>query len=402
MARGRMARAMVVLGGVALLQLGHQAFVPGPSGRSKQLRSRTGASQGVSRQAGLDDWSESFTAESDHFKEMDRRERRDVFSYQAWKQHRSTSRYFKNLVTAFSSSLARFVWIQVLACTVFAAAVWLYFEGFGVVATFFGFPAAVASAFPGHDAPAISALPFSVTVAVLSLLLVFRTNQSYDRWWEARKIWGSIVNKTRDITRQGLTRVPPQQEHLKQPITALAACFPKVLMFHLGAQDDQAKELLEKDLTRLLPENDRDTILAATHKPMTLVGCLSEKFAEAHINPIERMKADNILTDFSDYYGMCERILKTPIPLVYTRFTSRFLSVWMLLLPLALYSQTNPHFLIVPITGLIGLFLFAIAEVGIQIEEPFSILPLQSICDGIEASCFEAYELDKKKEPINA
>eukprot|EP00440_Ansanella_granifera_P060796 gb/GFBE01065896.1/.p1 GENE.gb/GFBE01065896.1/~~gb/GFBE01065896.1/.p1 ORF type:complete len:417 (+),score=80.73 gb/GFBE01065896.1/:1-1251(+) len=407
MARGRVAGGTLVLA-AALFQLCQRTFVPGPAGeRSPQLRPRAAGTSTVARQVNPADdaWGESIiTLQSDSFKEVDRRNRRDVFTYQRWKEHRSTSRYFRNLATTFSSSFAKFIWVEVAASTFAAFCVWLYFEGLGVparaIAGLATVPAAVLAMFPGHEPPSISALPFSVTVSVLSLLLVFRTNQSYGRWWEARKIWGSIVNKTRDLSRQALARIPEEDKHLRRPIVSLSLLFPRVLMFHLGAQDDEAKEILKGHLERHLVPDEAAKIMNATHKPMTLVGMLSEKWAQARVHPIERMKADNILTDFSDYYGMCERILKTPMPRVYTRFTSRFLSLWLLALPFALYGQTNPHFLIVPITALIAFFIFGISEVGIQIEEPFSILPLGPIGDGIEASCMEAYELHQKKAPV--
>jgi len=93
---------------------------------------------------------------------------------------------------------------------------------------------------------------------------------------------------------------------------------------------------------------------------------------------------------------MCERIFKTPIPLSYTRLTSRFLSIWLLALPLALYAAITPHWLIIPITAMIAFFIFGIEEIAFQIEEPFSALAMNAMADGIDASIFEALELEKK------
>mmetsp|Transcript_19535 Transcript_19535/g.55388 ORF Transcript_19535/g.55388 Transcript_19535/m.55388 type:complete len:239 (-) Transcript_19535:330-1046(-) len=93
---------------------------------------------------------------------------------------------------------------------------------------------------------------------------------------------------------------------------------------------------------------------------------------------------------------MCERIFKTPMPLSFTRLTSRFLSVWTLALPFALYGAITPHWLIVPITAFIAFFVFGIEEIGLQIEEPFSALALNAMADGIDASIFEALEMEKK------
>mmetsp|Transcript_33472 Transcript_33472/g.85514 ORF Transcript_33472/g.85514 Transcript_33472/m.85514 type:complete len:174 (+) Transcript_33472:1045-1566(+) len=78
----------------------------------------------------------------------------------------------------------------------------------------------------------------------------------------------------------------------------------------------------------------------------------------------------------------CERILKTPIPLSYTRHTSRFLISYLTFLPLALWEETSWG--VVPISGIVAFFLLGIDEIGVQIEEPFSIMPLDRYCQTIQ------------------
>ena len=92
-------------------------------------------------------------------------------------------------------------------------------------------------------------------------------------------------------------------------------------------------------------------------------------------------RIDSTISILLDLTGANERIFKSPIPLVYTRLTSRFLAVFLTLLPLALWSQLGEswnHWATIPAEFLISFFLFGIEEVGIQIEEPFSILPLEA------------------------
>ena len=87
--------------------------------------------------------------------------------------------------------------------------------------------------------------------------------------------------------------------------------------------------------------------------------------------------------------GACERIFKSPVPLVYTRHTSRFLMAFLLFLPFAMWPAMEHswnHWATVPVTDLIAFFLLGIEEIGIQIEEPFSILPLEAFCDGAIAA----------------
>jgi predicted membrane chloride channel (bestrophin family) len=85
-----------------------------------------------------------------------------------------------------------------------------------------------------------------------------------------------------------------------------------------------------------------------------------------------------------DNVGACERIFKSPIPLVYTRHTSRYVGFWLGLLPLAIWSADSSwnHLATVPAAGMISFLLLGIEELGLQIEEPFGILPIEAFCDG--------------------
>ena len=102
--------------------------------------------------------------------------------------------------------------------------------------------------------------------------------------------------------------------------------------------------------------------------------------------------------------GACERIFKSPVPLVYTRHTSRFLMVFLLFLPFAMWPAMEHswnHWATVPVTDLIAFFLLGIEEIGIQIEEPFSILPLEAFCDGAIAAVGEELIAQKKAKALD-
>eukprot|EP00441_Pelagodinium_beii_P047179 CAMPEP_0197623544 /NCGR_PEP_ID=MMETSP1338-20131121/3541_1 /TAXON_ID=43686 ORGANISM="Pelagodinium beii, Strain RCC1491" /NCGR_SAMPLE_ID=MMETSP1338 /ASSEMBLY_ACC=CAM_ASM_000754 /LENGTH=409 /DNA_ID=CAMNT_0043193555 /DNA_START=32 /DNA_END=1261 /DNA_ORIENTATION=+ len=333
-----------------------------------------------------------FVFNGDSFKEADRKYRRPVFGSPDWKKHRSSRRITYNLSTVFSSRLFRAILFEVLLVVIVAVFALIYYDP--------AFAALAQQTFkdPNWKPFTTSLVPFTLTSFSLSLLLVFKTNSSYARWWEARIIWGGIVNTSRDIVRQSLCRFQPKDNYLKEIMTGLATGYSKVLAFHLSDQTDEDKELLRTQLTNemKLPEKDIEDIMSATHKPMTLNGKLSHYLEKADIDTFTKLHLDNALVKFSDFYGMCERIYKTPIPISYTRLTARFLSVWLLALPFALYKEVNPHWLIVPASVIISTFIFGIEELGVLIEEPFSVLPLQKMADGIMGSCFEALEIDKK------
>jgi predicted membrane chloride channel (bestrophin family) len=128
---------------------------------------------------------------------------------------------------------------------------------------------------------------------------------------------------------------------------------------------------------------------------------LSDSIDGCGAGDFAKMKMDAEVTLLTDYVGKCERIFKAPIPVFYTRHTSRFLSFWLLALPLALYSRFEPgaKILMVPSVCAITFFLLGIEELAVQIEEPFSLLPLYSMAEGIEASVFEAYNTASKRPP---
>mmetsp|Transcript_58696 Transcript_58696/g.154249 ORF Transcript_58696/g.154249 Transcript_58696/m.154249 type:complete len:183 (+) Transcript_58696:1784-2332(+) len=98
----------------------------------------------------------------------------------------------------------------------------------------------------------------------------------------------------------------------------------------------------------------------------------------------DRMRMDQTLSVLMDNVGACERIFKSPIPLTYTRHTSRFVGYWLALLPLALYGVDTSwnHVATIPLSTVIVFFLLGIEELGTQIEEPFGILPIEAFCEG--------------------
>ena len=110
---------------------------------------------------------------------------------------------------------------------------------------------------------------------------------------------------------------------------------------------------------------------------------LSLTIRKANLDGRDRQRMDATLSELCDDVGACERIFKTPIPLVYTRHTSRFVGFWLALLPLAVYGVDTSwnHLLTIPSCMVITFFLLGIEELGLQIEEPFSILPIEAFCD---------------------
>jgi len=128
-----------------------------------------------------------------------------------------------------------------------------------------------------------------------------------------------------------------------------------------------------------------DAVMSASNRPMFCTNAMSATIRKANIDTMQAARMDTTISILVDLLGANERIFKSPIPLVYTRLTSRFLSFFALLLPLGLWNALGDswnHWATIPAEFIISFFLFGIEEVGIQTEEPFSILPLEAFCNG--------------------
>jgi predicted membrane chloride channel (bestrophin family) len=224
-----------------------------------------------------------------------------------------------------------------------------------------------------------------MTSFALSLLLVFRTNASYARWDEARKIWGGVVNRTRDLARQGFTffrTETPEDRALVAAHERWCIAFPKALMAHLRKDVD-----LRTELEGVLLPDELEKLLSCTHRPNYVARVLGVIVRNAQIPDPNVFRMGENITFFADACGACERIFKTPIPLSWTRHTSRFLMIWLASVPFSLYDTCK--WATIPAAAMIAFLLLGIEEIGVSIEEPFSILPLEVITDTIKANILE-------------
>ncbi|KAI8468050.1 MAG: Bestrophin, RFP-TM, chloride channel-domain-containing protein [Monoraphidium minutum] len=312
-----------------------------------------------------------------------------VFTFDRWNNHRNSLRYVKHLTHILTSRIFRNLRGPVLVVMLMAALVGVYETLImvmlmaalvGVYETLI-MEGILPRPFP-HLAHSALDQGFNLTAFALSLLLVFRTNSSYDRWWEARKIWGGVVNRSRDIVRQSMVNFKHKDAHLKEALARWAMAFPKVMMVHLRPNMD-----VKAEVGHILTPLELELLCAAAHRPNFALQVMSEAIRAARPHTFMRARMDENLTFFHDALGGCERILRTPIPLSYTRHTSRFLLVWLMLLPFTLWPVYS--WMSVLLSGLFAFLMFGVDEIGVQIEEPFGILPLEAITNTIEINIRE-------------
>lgn len=294
-------------------------------------------------------------------KETSRKWQRTVFDVDRWEMHRSSSRYFRHLAGMLGSGLVRGLLRPLMYVVTTSILVGLY-----------------ETARMAHRLPAfcpglgISKELFGLTSFALSLLLVFRTNASYERWDGARKTWGLVLNRSRDLVRQGLAWIPSSQSALRSALCRWVPAFSKALLCHLRKGED-----LRKELEGILTPTEIEGVMQATHRPNYVLQVLAQIVQSAGLPTAVTMRMEENLTNFEDCQGGCERILRTPIPLSYTRHTSRFLLIWLTMLPCALWGACGWG--TIPLAVTVAFLLLGIEELGVSIEEPFSILPLEAI-----------------------
>lgn len=233
----------------------------------------------------------------------------------------------------------------------------------------------------------------------LGLLLVFRTNASYDRYWEGRKAWEKITSETRNLARATRALLGDERAFL-EPVLNWTIAFPYACMHQL-----RGERSLGAAATRL-PAGAVEDVLAEDHVPLAIATRISRLLAERRFQGgtfPERavMAIDAHVRGLIDSIGVCERIQDTPMPFAYVVHLRRALMLFLLTLPFAL---VNPFgWMTVAYTGLIGYVLLGIDEIGVEIENPFGTdhndLPLEAICAEIEQNLSSALN---RPAPANA
>jgi putative membrane protein len=221
---------------------------------------------------------------------------------------------------------------------------------------------------------------------VLGLLLVFRTNTAYERFWEGRKAWGTLVNTVRNLSRQILVAISehqPKDRQAKVAAVKLLPAFAIALKLHLRSEPVNAE--LEANLS----SEQFHRLKTMNHPPLEIAFWISSYLQEqAQQDKLDRYQLSDmvqLLNYMIDVAGICERILRTPIPLAYSIHLKQLLMIYSLSLPFQMVDQLE--WMTGPIVALISFTLLGIEEIGIQIEDPFghdaNDLPLDNICNSM-------------------
>ncbi|KAH7301381.1 hypothetical protein KP509_23G022700 [Ceratopteris richardii] len=293
---------------------------------------------------------------------MPQRQQRAFYSHDDWLQHRSSLRHLRHLLSSGSSRVILSLIPPVFTVTAISVVI----AGYNTAVNLSLLP----SFFPLLHA---ASLPYELTAPAIALLLVFRTDASYSRYDEARKTWNKVLSTTENFVRLSLQVIEdPQDLGLLSSLIGYIMAFPVSLKCHLVYCSDE-----RKDLQSFLSEEDLDFILSANHRPHRLIQLMSQTLSLINLDHERKVYLDENISRFITSLNVCERIIRTPIPLSYTRLTSRFLVLWHLTLPIILWDSCK--WLVVPATFFNAASLFCIEEVGVIIEEPFPMLALDKM-----------------------
>lgn len=234
-------------------------------------------------------------------------------------------------------------------------------------------------------------VPFSLIGLTLAIFLGFRNGTSYARFWEARTLWGALLNETRSLVRQVLTLADagtPAQAHAAVPTHRLIA-FVHALRHQLRGTDPAA------DLARLLSPEDCARLRPARFKPamlLLMVGeWLRERRLQGQLDPMLAQAMEVPLGRLTEALGGCERIAGTPIPFTYSVIIHRTIYLYCVLLPFGLVDAIGAMTPVV--VAFIAYTFFALEALGAEIEEPFGTQPndlaLDAMSRTIEATLRE-------------
>lgn len=223
---------------------------------------------------------------------------------------------------------------------------------------------------------------------VISMLLVFRTNTAYDRWWEGRKLWGALVNTSRNLAVKLSAILPQQDEENRRFFSAIIGVYPFELKKHLRSEITRLE--LDSSPHPEIPGFNRNK-----HVPSQIVGHLQKRInslmADGSITGDQLIILNTELILFLDICGGCERIRNTPIPYSYSSFIKKFIFIYTLTLPIG-YVFSLGYFA-VPVVMLVFYVLASLEVIAEEIEEPFGTdtndLPMERLADGIKKTIAE-------------
>ncbi|MBO9616362.1 MAG: hypothetical protein J7619_26970 [Dyadobacter sp.] len=248
--------------------------------------------------------------------------------------------------------------------------------------------------------------PISITTILgtaLSLLLGFRTNSAYDRWWEARKSWGEIVNDSRTLVRQtvAFTKAPAKE---KEELVSNIAHLQIAWCYALANSLRRTQVLVYADLH--LTAQEHEYVSAQDNIPNAILNLIQFRMAALHdsgkIKTLLYQNIDDTLRRLCDAMGKCERIKNTVFPTQYAFFVHLVIFIFTLVLPMGLVESIGR--IAIPITFTISFLFFYVEWIAYIMQNPFengpNDIPMTSMSRNIEINLLQLIGAEKIPEKI--
>jgi putative membrane protein len=223
---------------------------------------------------------------------------------------------------------------------------------------------------------------------VLSLLLVFRTNTAYDRWWEGRKMWGSLVNSSRNLSIKLDALLDSEDKENRVFFAETIGLYASTLSAHLGSEKQRLilDEIDHPELKELDQEGHLPNKITAL-----LVNKINNLVKEKVIIPEHLLFINNDLSAFTDVCGACERIKNTPIPFSYSLFIKKFIFFYIMSFPFGFVFSLK--YLVIPVLVFMFYVLVSLELIAEEIEDPFNHdtndIPTKKIAENIKIQVAE-------------
>jgi putative membrane protein len=238
---------------------------------------------------------------------------------------------------------------------------------------------------------ALPHIPLALYGSAIGIIVSFRNQSAYGRWWEARTLWGAIVNNSRSVSRQVTTAMLPRNESEAEDLKTMQ----RRLVYHQIAYVHALRQHLRRlepwdALTPLLEASELTALRNQKNIPLAIQQRMGLLLRECQvrewINIAQWRALDSSLDDLIDAQGGAERIKNTPMPKQYDYFPQLFVHIYCILLPLALVT---PMGWFTPLgSTLVGFMFLALDKIGRDLEDPFDNtiydVPLTSIATTID------------------
>src|ERR1700712_2187337 len=219
---------------------------------------------------------------------------------------------------------------------------------------------------------------------VISMLLVFRTNTAYDRWWEGRKLWGSLVNNSRNLAIKLTAILDTDDEENLSFFRKMIPAYSSALKNHLRHESTRT-ELFDTKAGHPLHEIDHEK-----HVPNQIAGFMIKRIIDLNkagkINGEQLIILNSELQSFTEICGGCERIKNTPIPYSYSVFLKKFIFIYIMTLPFGYVFSLG--YIVIPVVAFIFYVLASLELIAEEIEDPFggdpNDVPTDKIAENIQ------------------